>query len=99
MLDTYYSDRRARSFGAQLVVGSATVASRMRLVHFAKVERSVSSVEDTLNVVGIEEKSVFLPAKVRQGWIRPEMAVQEGWFAVREIDFPGCVNHFRLICA
>lgn len=69
----------------------------MRAVHFAKIERSVSPVEDPLHVVRIEEKSVLLPTEVRQGRIRPEMAVQDGWFAVRKIDLPECVNHFRLI--
>lgn len=69
----------------------------MRLVHFTKIERSVSPVVYSLHVVRIEEKSVLLPTEVRQGWICSEMAVQNGRFTVRKIDIPDRVNHFCLI--
>lgn len=80
---THHGDGRAGPFGAELVVRSAAVAARMRLVHLAEVERSVPPVEDALHVVRIEEKPVLLPTEIRQGRIRPEVAVQEGRLAVR----------------
>jgi len=73
--DTHYGDGRARAFRAERVVRSAAVAARMRLVHLAEIERSVPSVEDALHVVRIEKKSVLLPTEIRQGRIRPEVAV------------------------
>lgn len=72
---THYGDRRTWPFGAELVVGSASIAARIRLVHLAEIERPVPSVEDALHVVRIEEKSILLPTEVRQGRIRPKVAV------------------------
>lgn len=75
MIDTHYGDRRTGPFGAQFVIRSATVTSRMRLVHFTKIKRSVSPVEDSLHVVRIKEKSILFPTKIRKRRIRPEVAV------------------------
>lgn len=69
----------------------------MRLVHFAEIERPVPPIEDALHVIRIEKKSVLLPTEIRQRRIRPKVAVQESWFAVRKVDFPGCINHLRFV--
>lgn len=69
----------------------------MRLIHFTKIKRSVPPVEDPLHIVRIKEKSIFLPTEIREGRIRSEVAVQEGWFSIGKIDFPLCIDHFRLI--
>lgn len=63
--NTRHGDRGAGPVGAQFVVRCTSVTSGMSFVHLAEVQRTVSPVEDALNVVRIEKKSILLPTQVR----------------------------------
>lgn len=69
----------------------------MVFVNFAEVQATVPFVENSLDVVGIEKETVFLPTEVVQRGVRSEVAVEDSWASVGEVDFLGGVNDFRLV--
>lgn len=69
----------------------------MVLVHLGEEQAAVHLVEDPGNVVRVEEEAVLLPAQVLQRRIGPEVAVENGGLAVRQVDLRRGVNYLGLI--
>ena len=52
-------------------------------IYFVEIQRTVPAEKHALDVVGVEEESVFVPAELRQGWVGTEMAFEETWTTKR----------------
>jgi len=92
-----HADDRRWSVRAEVVVGRARVAAGVVLVHLGEEQAAVHLVEHPGHVVRVEQEAVLLPAQILQRRIRPEVAVEHGGLAVRQVNLRRGVNHFGLI--
>lgn len=92
-----HADDRRWSVRAEVVVGRASVAAGMVLVHFGEEQAAVHLVEDTGHIVRVKEQTVLLPAQILQRRIRPEVTIEHGGLAVRQENLRRGVNHLGLI--
>lgn len=66
-------------------------------MYLTEVERSVPSVEHALHVERVEQESVLLPAQRRQRRVGSEVAVEQRWTTVRQVQLARRIHDLRFV--